>query len=369
MRSNIIFLDNLAWSTFHFRREIILELSKNYSVYIVAPSNSEFIVSEEFQNVHYINLTLDRTGKNIFYDLLFVIKLFFLYKKIKPIFTFNYTLKPVLYGSFICNILKINSINILAGLNNSFFNNKWVFKYLFRMLTKSSVFYVALNFEDFRFLTTNNYTSKYKTKLFECGEGVNTKIYKPDNQIIKLYNEVKRFLFVSRILKSKGVFEYLESARLLSKLYPNTEFWICGEFDDSHPDSISKEVFNKYLENTNVKYLGRVPKMIDIYNQCHFFVLPSWYNEGLNRSIMEALSCGLPIITTFNKGCDVFVNKNNGFLVSIRDVNALFAAMEKCTNLDLNSYIFKSSESRKLALNHYDSTIVIKKYLKMIAEL
>jgi glycosyltransferase involved in cell wall biosynthesis len=367
---NIIFFDNYAYSTFHFRKDVLLELSKIYKIYVIAPSDPNFIKDSIFSNITYIDINFNRTSKNIFKDFYLLFKIFFIFKNIKPCLVINFTLKPVLYGSLISKILNIKIVNILAGLNNAFFNGNKFYKFIFKIFTFSSNYFVTLNISDYEFLINYNYINKNKIIFFDCGEGVNTKFYKPSKNKYNFDHNIKRFVFVSRILKSKGVIEFLEAAKYISSNFSNVEFWVCGEFDKHHPDSLNVIEFNKYFNSNSIKYLGRVSNINYILNQCYFFILPSYYNEGLNRSLMEAISCGLPVITTNNKGCkELLIDNSNGFLINKKDTNDLITAIEKSLNLDTTLYNKMCTESRNLALNKFDTSIVIDLYKKLLLNL
>lgn len=203
------------------------------------------------------------------------------------------------------------------------------------------------NNDDLGLFTRSRLVSGNKCKIVN-GSGVNLekfRYYEPDTEKII-------FLFVGRLLRDKGVYEFAEAAKLLMQEFTNIEFWIIGGYD-SNPTAVSKEDITSWHDNGYIKYLGRQDDILRYYQQCSVFVLPS-YHEGTPRTNLEAMAVGRPIITTDAPGCrETVINKRNGFLIPVQDVSAL---VEKMKYFILNPIRISEMglESSKLAAEKYD---------------
>lgn len=175
---------------------------------------------------------------------------------------------------------------------------------------------------------------------------------------------------ISRILYTKGYNEYVEATKKIKEIHPNSEFILCGEFYKGHPSSVPEEIVQQDHNAGIIKYEGRINNVHKKLQTCDCFILPSYYNEGMNRSLMEALSIGTPIITTDNKGCrEMVINEKTGFIVKKQDVDSLVNAILKflaLTNIEKEKMAL---ESRKLALNQFSEKIVNEYYQKIVNEI
>jgi glycosyltransferase involved in cell wall biosynthesis len=136
-----------------------------------------------------------------------------------------------------------------------------------------------------------------------------------------------RFTMISRLLKEKGVFYFVEAAKVVIQKYPDAEFHLIGPLDSS-PSAISKHEVEGWVASGHIIYHGACNDVRPYLDTCHVFVLPSYYGEGLPRTLLEAMSVGRPLLTTDNVGCrEVVENGQNGFIVPIRDSDALVEKM------------------------------------------
>jgi glycosyltransferase involved in cell wall biosynthesis len=155
------------------------------------------------------------------------------------------------------------------------------------------------------------------------GSGVNLDRFAPTH----LPNKAS-FLFAARLLNGKGVREYIDAASRIRGMHPGIEFGLAGWIDDN-PDSISQDELDAWVEEGCVRFYGKLLDVRPAISKCSVFVLPS-YREGVPRSVLEAMAMGRAIITTDTPGCrETVVNGENGFLIPVRSVDALEAAMQK----------------------------------------
>ena len=137
------------------------------------------------------------------------------------------------------------------------------------------------------------------------------------------------FFMLGRLLYSKGVKEYLEAARIVKERYPQVRFRLLGNIVTNMQDGMKEEEIRPYIEKGIVELLGETDNVVPYYAQCSVFVLPS-YREGTPRSVLEAMAMARPVITTDTQGCrETVVDGKNGFLVSVKDAEAVAEAMER----------------------------------------
>jgi glycosyltransferase involved in cell wall biosynthesis len=206
----------------------------------------------------------------------------------------------------------------------------------------------------------NNFDKKFFSFLFQenfliPGSGINTNKWSPD-----YLPEAKKinFVFASRLLSSKGIFELKES---IIRMDNSIDFVIVGDVDHSNPSSISKKDLDILKSLKNVSILPFTTDLISVYNNKSYAVLPS-YREGIPRTLIEACSLGLPILTTNVPGCNSCVSlaEENGVLVKEKSTNSLFKGIQMILS---KNRIKMSIESRKLALNAFDIRVIEKKYI------
>jgi glycosyltransferase involved in cell wall biosynthesis len=196
------------------------------------------------------------------------------------------------------------------------------------------------------------------------GSGIDTKAFKHRYGISKSKNIT--FLLIARLIKDKGVVEYVEAVKAIRYKYPDARFKILGSFYFDNPSAISKDEVNSWVESGTIEYLGYTDNVLDEIEKVDCIVLPS-YREGLSRVLLEAGSMSKPIITTNVTGCKEVVDDGyNGFLVKPKDSISLAIAMEKMINLSYRERVQMGIRGRLKVINEFDDKIVIKKYMDTI---
>ena len=173
------------------------------------------------------------------------------------------------------------------------------------------------------------------------------------------------FIFVARLLREKGIFEYLQAAQIIKEKHPNVIFKVVGDLDTQNPGSIKKEELENYIQREIIIYPGYVNNIKQWITQSSVFVLPS-YREGVPRSTQEAMAIGRPVITTDVPGCrETVENGRNGFLIPKWDINALVKAMKYFIE-NPTEIACMGQESHQIAVQKFDSDKVNKKLFKII---
>lgn len=321
-----------------------------------------------------IDYKLSRGGLNPIIDGISIIKLSKLLKKIDPDIVFSTFSKPVIYGTLAAKKAGVrNIVGMIEGLGYFFTeqpNGTTPFNYFVRSI--QIILYkialpklhklVLLNFDDYNDLL-KKYHINVKRPYILGGIGLNLNEYKFSKPPIKKVS----FLFIARLLKEKGIYEFMSAAKSLKIKYPNVEFKIAGSFDTENPGSLKPTELEHYIISGIVTYLGFVKDVTPVISNSSVFVLPS-YREGVPRSTQEAMAIGRPVITTNVPGCkETVIDGYNGFLTKKWDVNELIKKMihfiENPSSIEEMGY-----NSYKMALEKYDGDKVNERLLQIIEE-
>ena len=367
----IILNSNILWTITQFRKDLITELKKNYEVICIADEDEFSDNSVEIMqmlSVQYIRIKLNRKGVNPFGDFFYFLELLKLYKRIKPDLVIHYTIKPNIYGSLAAKILKINSFAVVSGLGSTFIKDNFLTKIittLYKVALSKTQKVLFLNQDD-REIFLNLNIIKEKQSFVLPGEGVDTEYYHGCDT--KNQDEPKiRFLMVARLLKDKGVYEYIEAIKNIKS--QNVEFLLAGVFDKDNPTSIQERELQKWIEEKTVTYLGKTDNIKEFFQYADVIVLPS-YREGLSRVLLEACSCEKFIVASDIAGCkELCIDGYNGFLATPKDSASLTLALNKTINLTKSELLSKGKLGRELVVNHYSASIVNGIYKKLIEEI
>lgn len=360
----IILVSNTSWYLYNFRLGVIRLLQqKNFQIICIA-NYDEYSEKLAKEGIIFIKASLANKGVNPFQDLHYLFFLFKQYRKIKPCFIFHYTIKPNIYGSFAARLANIRSIAIVSGAGYVFLKKNMLNLLtgnLYRFAAKASTEIWFVNKEDQLMFVDQGIVKKEKTKVLP-GEGINTEIFKRDEPY-PLNAENFVFLLSGRMLWDKGVGIYIEAAKRVKQIYPNVKFQLLGFVDALNPSAITKEQIKSWEKDGIVEYLGATDNVKTFLNKINCFVLPSYYREGVPRSLLEAASLEIPIITTNNVGCKEVVEEGyNGFLCFTKDTNSLFEKMEKTINMQKPFLRELGCNGRKKVIAEFHEKLVLKYY-------
>jgi len=369
MCTKVALITNSVRGLLSFRKDLINVLNDKGAVVLgFAPDISKNdITNLKKINVKPIKYLLNRTSVNPFFEVISIISLIKLFKKEKPHIVFCFQIKPAIYGSIAATLCHTNKIYVMIeGLGYLFTDNNLKTKIIRRItiglfkivLTRvKKVFF--LNQEDRKEFIKNRIIKPDKSIVLG-GIGVDLDEWKCIN---KKESDIS-FIFIGRLLKEKGIMEFLRAAEFIKLRYPSIKFIVLGDVD-SNPGSIKKEDILLYVKKGVIEW----PGFVDIkpwLAKKSVFVLPSYYREGVPRSTQEAMAMGCPVITTNSIGCrDTVINELNGYLVPPKNEVALAAAMEKFI---LHPEIIEpmGRESRLLAEKKFDAKKINKIIMKEI---
>jgi len=371
VNKTIAIVINTSWNIFNFRMGLIKALQKEgYEVIAIAPKD-EYSERLEKIGIRYYNIDINNKGTNPFEDVKLIVKFYKLYKRIHPDILLHYTIKPNIYGSMAAGMLGIPVISNISGLGTVFLNDALsskVARFLYKVALKipKKVFYQ--NVHDRQLFIDSGLVSADKTGLLP-GSGIDTEVFKP-HKTMKPENGIVKFLFIARLLRDKGLVEYVEAAKMMLKegvaSDKKIEFHILGAFYPGNPTAITEIEMKEWEDAGIIKYLGVSDDVTAVIEKYDCIVLPS-YREGLSRVLLEAASMAKPIITTNVPGCKEVVDDGiNGYLCDVRDVDSLAKQIEKMSTLSTLERIEMGKLGRKKVITEFDEAFVIEKYKKAI---
>lgn len=330
----LLFNVNVGWFFISHRLEIARAARDNgFEVHVSAdidsPEEAELLQREGFT---FHRVRLRRGGLSPVYDFAYFRQLVRIMRLVRPQLVHNVTVKPVIYGTAAARILEIPGIvNAVSGLGHAFsgLKRRRLISYVVR-----AAYGVALSRPDVRVIFQNENDAHTLV-----GAGV----IEP-RQVVLIRGsgvDLKRFactaeppgtpavVLPARMLRDKGVVEFASAARMLRSNGCAAEFLLAGKIDKANRSSLQASDIARLEEETGVRWLGHVSDMARLYQQSHIVCLPSYYGEGLPKSLLEACAAGRPIVTTSVPGCrDAVRHGENGLIVEPRNPEAIAAALE-----------------------------------------
>lgn len=354
----IVLFVNSAKTFFWHRRSLAdLLIKQGHEVIILCTRDGQV---QKFEELGYSVKLIDmsRKGRNVFKELLLILKLVRVFKELKPDLCHNFTIKCVVYGSLAQRVAGVSRIiNTVTGLGIVFVNGG-LFQRLVEILYRVSFAWsdsdvIFQNPDDRNLFLSKNLVKSSKTHLV-LGSGVDIEKFKPSEKSF----ETIKIVFASRLLKSKGILDLLEASLALNNRGIGHELHIAGEVDSMSPDSITVDDIKRYSGISHIHWLGNVENVQDLLSSSHVACFPSYYREGVPKFLIESAASGLAIITTNAPGCREVVNQN-GILVKPRDSGELEEALEA---LILNHELIKnfSARSRELAVSKFSEFQTLK---------
>jgi len=368
----IVIVANATWNIYNFRLNVLdVLIANDFDVYVVAPVDKYIFYKESFPEVKHIHLRhLNRDGTNPIQELILIREFVRIYRKIKPDLVLHYTVKPNIYGGFAAGILKIPSIAVVTGLGYAFIHKgfiKAITKLLYRLSSKYHNKIIFENIDDKKLFVKYNLIKKNKGISIK-GCGVDIEYFSPVNQNGKKKSNIV-FTFIGRLLYDKGIVEFVEAAKIIKKDYINTEFWLIGEVDEKNPASVSEEDLINWVKNKNVIYHGFKENIKKYIAKSDCIVLPS-YREGMSRTITEGMSMGKPVIATDVAGCKEAVdNRENGYLVPVKEIDPLVSAMEEIINMTTDERDEMGKNGREKAIKEFDDNLIADEILNVILDI
>ncbi len=372
----IIIIGTVASSFYGFRAELIQQLlTKGYQIYAFTSEYSgDDLKKLEALGVIPVTYELNRGGVNPLADIKATYSLSKKIKKIAPAMVFSYFSKPVIFGTLAAKMAKVPQvIGMLEGLGYTFTDQpeglkkktqliKNIQVLLYRLALPQLDKLIFLNPDDPKDLLEKYSISVKETAVLGgIGLNLNEYVYLPiDSAKLPV-----SFLFIGRLLKEKGIHDFVSAAKKVKEQYPDTQFTVLGEIDSSNPGALQQSELDELISTEVINYPGYVHNIKEWIASSHIFVLPS-YREGVPRSTQEAMAIGRPVITTDVPGCrETVIDGVNGFLIEKWNPEALVEKMiyfiENPDQIEKMGY-----ESNKIAQERFDADKVNKRLLTIM---
>ncbi len=366
MSDSVITLSaNTAWYVWNFRRPLIHTLrERGYQLVVVAPRDpyAEKLVQEGCQ---FWELPMEAKGKNPLKEAGILYRYWDAYRKIKPLAALHYTIKPDLYGSIAARFLRIPVINNVTGLGTVFEKGgllEIVVRILYRFAFAKAQRIFFQNKDDFRLFINHGLVREAQADILP-GSGVDIQRFVPEELPPVQADQPFIFLFVGRLLKAKGVEDLIAAAPLVREKHPNATIVLLGKRDDRDPASADPKLLDRGIAEKLIEYGGTVDDVKPALAQAHCVVLPSYYREGIPRSLLEAAAMGKPLIAADSIGTrEPVIDGENGFLCQSHNPKDLAAKMIAMIELPPEKLKKMGAASRKLAEDRFDERIVLDKY-------
>ncbi|HOL83651.1 MAG TPA: glycosyltransferase family 4 protein, partial [Caldisericia bacterium] len=312
---------------------------------------------------NYVETNLDRRSMNPFKDLNLVKQYETIVKKIRPNIIISYTIKPNIYGSYVAKKYKIPIIITVTGLGSGFNNNntKWLVERMYRHACKNAYTIFFQNEANYNYFIENKIAKKDKSKIIP-GSGVNLEKFKPMEKTKE--DGIVRFLFIGRIMKEKGIEEYLKAAEYIADKYSNVEFQILGSFEEEKYKEI---ILNN--NNSKIKYLGVSYDVRNEIKEIDCIINPT-YHEGMSNVLLEGAAMAKPLLASNVPGCrEIVDNGVNGYLFEPKNETSLIKTIEKFLSQNESDRIRMGIASRQKVERTFDRNLVIDVYLEEIARI
>ncbi|MBR1709820.1 MAG: glycosyltransferase family 4 protein [Clostridia bacterium] len=356
MKETILIISNVTNGLFLFRRELIERLVQEYDVEILAGDTGSV---DNLRNMG-CNVTItnmERHGTNPIKELQLLRYYISQIKRINPKIVLTYTIKPNIYGGMACASLGVPYVANITGLGMAVEQpgllQKPTLFLLKRGLRKAQkVFFQNTENRDF---LLKHHVIKGKYDLIP-GSGVNLERFP---LLDYPQGETVDFVFISRIMKEKGIDQYLDAAKYIRAKYPVTRFHVCGGAGEEY-----KKLLEELTKQDIIEYHGKISDVVGMHKISACTIHPTYYPEGMSNVLLESCACGRPIITTDRPGCREIVDDGvNGYVVKQQDSHDLIEKIERFLNLSWEERKQMGLRGRVKVEREFDRDIVVSKYL------
>ena len=366
----IAVIENGLFSTYTMRDGLMQRLLKEgYDITILTHTNSfESQVEKtglKVVNIGSGNLNPAKVSKYIF-------SLYKALKRLQPDVCLTFSIRPAIWGNFLTRYLKIPTITNITGVGPLFTSKNFAYRIarsIYRFALKKTKKVYFQNFDDMNLFLENKFVTEDIAERIP-GSGVDYQKFSPITLEEKSHENFI-FLFIGRLIKDKGIFEFVEAARNIQKKYPNVIFNVIGPFwhQNLKSNTITKTDLQNWITEGIIDYQGEKKDVRKFIAESDCIVLPS-YREGASNILLEAASMEKPIITTNTTGCKEIVEDGiTGFLCSVKDSKDLAEKMEKMLLILPEQRIEMGKKGRQKIIKEFDKQLVVNAYLKAIDQI
>lgn len=339
-----------SWYLWNFRRNVIIALTQqNWKVVLIAPEDEWTARLRELPGVVWYAWPLSQNGANPVQELASLWHLRGSLKKYRPIFVFNNGIKANVYGGITCRFLRIPYANNVSGLGTRMSHPGIGGRALSRLYSFTASKGEALlvqNEADLEFLLQNGLPADLAVHR-TMGSGVDLKHF---TQTPLPQGKHRCFVFVGRLQKDKGIYDFVEAAEVLHDENPSHRFIVVGDTRHTNAGGVSADIIDVWRQKPFLEFVGRQDDVRPWLALAHVLVMPSHGGEGMPKAILEAAACGRPVITSAVPGCrDCVVEGATGFIHAATDIKELTRVMREVSHIQITQLTEISRAARARA--------------------
>lgn len=359
-------IENHALASNTIRKELMDAITKEGHQLSILTGNSD-----SFKDAQARGVDMHDVGSSI-QDPRDIVKHLFVLRKtlktIKPDCVLTFTIRPAIYGNIVTRTLGYPTLSNITGIGPLFENNGYAYRAaraLYKVALKKTKKIFFQNYDDLNLFVEKGYIKK-ENSIKIPGSGINYEKYSPRAKTVQ--DNKFRFLFISRLIKDKGVFEYVEAARIIKKKYPEVVVQLLGPLwlQNLKDNAVTEADLKAWKEEGCIEYLGETTDVRNFICNADCVTLPS-YREGTSNVLLESASMEKPLVSCNVTGCkEIIEDGNTGFLCKARDAEDLADKMIKMYELTDQERIEMGKKGREKVIREYAKKIVIDAYLKEI---
>lgn len=359
MDKKVLILVNHDIVIFNFRKEVVYKLLESgFDVYLSCPKspNIEKLIQ---RGVIHVETKINRHSINPFTDIKLLISYIKIMKKIRPDIVLTYTIKPNIYGGIASQILNYTFIPSITGLGNGFNKNvlfENLSKILYKIALKKAKVIMFQNNENLQYMLKSRIIKN--DYVLTAGSGVNLNDFQlfdyPKDDVIK-------FIYIGRIMKSKGIELYLEAAEHYKNIFNNVEFHIIGDYDGNY-----ENIIKDYQSRKIVTYHGKVENVKEYLHVSHAVINPS-FHEGMSNVLLEGAAVGRPGIASDISGCrEIVIDNITGYTFKSKDIISLIEVIDKFIKMTFDEKVRMGLNARRLVEEKFNRDNVVEQYMRII---
>jgi glycosyltransferase involved in cell wall biosynthesis len=368
-KKKIAIIENHELGIYSIRHDLVKAIAEKYDTTVLTELDDSFKNGDLEKLVHFTDV--GKAVLNPVTALKYHSRLRKALQKAKPDVCLTFTIRPAIYGNLVTGKLKIPTISTITGTGPLFDSKSisyTIARLLYKRVLKKTRFVFFPNYDDLNGFVERGYIKKEQARRVP-GSGINHEQFAPqpssrgqDGKFI--------FLYVSRLIKDKGIMEFVEAASILKDQFPDVEFNIVGPLWTGNKKSltVTEKELNGWIEKKWIVYHNKQKDVRPFIADADCVVMPS-YREGMSNVLLEAASMARPLIATDVTGCrDIVEDGVNGLLCKVKSGRDLAEKMKKMMSLSLAEREEMGKKGREKMIREFDKKIVIQKYLQAIEE-
>ena len=369
-KKKIAIIENHELGIYTIRHDLVKAMAEKYDVSVLTEIDDSFKNGDLERDVRFIDV--GKSVMNPVTALKYNARVRKALKEIQPDVCLTFTIRPAIYGNMVTSRLRIPTISTITGTGPLFDSKSLSYtiaRQLYKWVLRKTKFVFFPNYDDLELFIHARYINREQAKRVP-GSGINYEKFAPmpftrgnDGKFI--------FLYISRLIKDKGIMEYVEAASILKPQFPNAEFHVIGPLWTGNKKSLTvteKEV-NEWIEKKWIVYHNKQKDIRPFVANADCVVMPS-YREGMNNVLLEAASMARPLIATNVTGCrDIVEDKVNGLLCKVKDGKDLAEKMNEMMHIPPAERDAMGKRGREKMIREFDKKLVIQIYLQAIDEI